>query len=322
MVKPVPTLGERARGMLLGHAAGNVLGLPAQHLGAEAIAAQWPAGIRDVERRDTPASPWDDDVALSLILGEELLNSPVDLRRIASRWAVWARTDGRGIGRQTRAALEYFEAHGVPPGNEANAGASSAGHSAGNGPLSRTLPLALATLNSPRNLVSASWHIAALTHPDPRAGWSAVALTVAAARLLGGYRDFVPDVLEVLRANDSPAEVVEAVRRVPLERRDALPLDPGSAGLAVPTLEIALWFAYHEPLLERGVRWLAGAGGDTDTNAAAAGGLMGARDGERAVPDRWVAELADPDRLRRLADALTAPHIAASSPSHFSQSEP
>lgn len=322
MVKPVPTLAERARGMLLGHAAGNVLGLPAQGLGtAAAIAARWPAGVRDVERLDTPESPWDDDVALAVILGEELLTSPVDLRRIAERWARWARTDGRGIGRQTRAALAHFDSHGVPPPATAADGAD-APRAAGNGPLSRTLPLALATLNSRRNLISATWHIAALTHPDPRAAWSAVAVSVAAARLLEGHRDFVPDVLEVLRANDSPAEVVEAVRKVPLERRESLPLEPGSAGLAVATLEIALWFAWHEPVLERGVIWLAGAGGDTDTNAAMAGGLMGARDGERAVPARWIAALPEPDRLRQLADRLTAPHITESSPSNPSPSEP
>jgi ADP-ribosylglycohydrolase len=69
-------------------------------------------------------------------------------------------------------------------------------------------------------------------------------------------------------------------------------------------VEIALWFAYHEPNLERGLVWLANAGGDTDTNAAVAGGLMGARDGESAVPARWVEALPEPERLRSLATRL------------------
>jgi ADP-ribosylglycohydrolase len=72
-------------------------------------------------------------------------------------------------------------------------------------------------------------------------------------------------------------------------------------------VEIALWFAYHEPDLERGLIWLAGAGGDTDTNAAIAGGLMGARDGEGAIPARWLDAIPDLDRIRRLADQLIAP---------------
>jgi ADP-ribosylglycohydrolase len=311
VVKRALTLAERARGMLLGHAAGNALALPTEGLGAGEIARRWPAGVHDIERRDTTESPWDDDVALSLILGEELLSSPVDLRRIMQRWAAWAMRDGRGIGVQTGAALRHFEAHGSPP--------TAAGLPT-NGALSRTLPLALATLGSGRNRISASWHIAALTHPHPEAAWAAVALTVAAARLLSGHRDFVPDVLEVLRANESPAPVVDAVRRVPIGRREALPVGAAATGLAAATLEIALWFAWHEPDLERGLTWLAGAGGDSDTNAAVAGGLMGARDGEAAVPARWLAALPDPDRLRRLADALAAPHIPDSASSNPSES--
>jgi ADP-ribosylglycohydrolase len=53
-----------------------------------------------------------------------------------------------------------------------------------------------------------------------------------------------------------------------------------------------------------------------------AGGLMGARDGERAVPARWLAALPDAARLRELADGLAAPHIAQSSSSNPSQSKP
>lgn len=297
MVKTVPTLAERARGAMLGFAAGNALGLPGQELGdAAAIARRYPDGLWEIERRDTPASPWDDDVALALILAEELLQPAVDLRRIAERWGEWARNDGRGIGPRTRAALAHLAREGTPPPMD--------GGPATNGAVSRCLPVALATLASPRNLVSGTYHIAALTHPDPSSAWSAVVVNVAAARLLGGGRDFVPDVLEALGANAAPAELVEAVRRVPLERREDLLVAGAAAGLAIGTAEIALWFAHHEPMLERGLVWLASAGGDADTNAAVAGGLMGARDGERAVPARWVAALPDPDHLRHLADHL------------------
>jgi ADP-ribosylglycohydrolase len=298
VVKPAPTLAERARGLLIGHAAGNALGLPAQDLATgAAIAAAYPHGIRDIARRDTPDSPWDDDVALSIILAEELLIRPIDLRRLAQRWAAWAREDGRGIGATTREALRHIAEHGVPPAEPGRAT---------NGAMSRALPVALATLGSLRNLVSGTYHTAALTHADPLAAWSAVAVNVAAARLLAGHRDFVPDVIGALRVNEAPAAVVDAVRRVPLIRREALAIESPAAGQAVPTAEIALWFAHHEPNLERGLIWLVNAGGDADTNAALAGGLMGARDGESAIPERWRAALPDPDRLGGLATRLVA----------------
>ena len=58
---------------------------------------------------------------------------------------------------------------------------------------------------------------------------------------------------------------------------------------------------WHEPNLEEGLIWLANAGGDSDTNAAVAGGLLGARDGEPAIPARWIAALPEVERLRSLA---------------------
>jgi len=282
---------------MLGHAAGNVLGVPAEFLHTpEAIASRFPGGVTDVVRQDTPDSPHDDDLALTLIFAEELLEPEVDLRRLALRWAEWAERDGRGIGLWTRTALAHIRTHDAPPG--------SAGGQAGNGVLSRCLPLALRTLGSPASLVSGTYHTAVLTHPDERCGWGAVAVNLAAACFLQGRRDFLGDVLEVLRNNDAPAELLTAIRRVPLERQTELPVTGASAGYVVHGVEIALWFAYHEPSLERGLRWLVNAGGDTDTNAAVAGGLMGARDGERAVPARWIAGLPDADRIRNLADRL------------------
>jgi ADP-ribosyl-[dinitrogen reductase] hydrolase len=297
MVKPTPTLAARARGALLGHAAGNALGLPTEFLHtSEAIAARFPGGLSEVLREDTPESPWDDDVALAVMLAEALLEPAIDLERLAKRWAAWARDDGRGIGIWTRTALEHILRHDSPP--------ESTGGQAGNGAVSRCFPVALATFDNPRNLIAGTFHTAWLTHPDPRCAWSAVAVNVALARLLQGKRDFVPDVLEALRENDAPAELLDAVRRVPLERREELRVAGPSAGYTVHCMEIALWFAHHEPNLERGLVWLANAGGDTDTNAAVAGGLMGARDGEDAIPARWIGALADADRLRGLAERL------------------
>ncbi len=282
---------------MLAHAAGNALGVPTEFLGtAERIEREFPGGVREILRRDTPESPYDDDLALAVILAEELLEPDIDLRRLAQRWAAWAEQDGRGIGIWTRTALQHVRMHGSPP--------ASTGGQAGNGTISRCLPVALRTFGQPANLVSGTYHTAMLTHPDERCGWGAVAINVAAACFLKGRRDFIGDVLEVLRNNAAPEELMAAVGRVPLEKREELPVTGSAAGYVVHGVEIALWFAYHEPILERGLVWLVNAGGDTDTNAAVAGGLMGARDGEAAVPTRWVEALPDPEWLRSLATRL------------------
>ena len=294
---PPPDLAARARGALLGHAAGNVLGVPTEFLNTpDGILARFPGGIQEVVRQDTAESPYDDDLALTLLLAEELLQPEVDLRRLALAWAAWGERDGRGIGQWTRRALQLIRPHDAPP--------ASTGGQAGNGTISRCLPVALRTFRQPANLVSASYHIAALTHPDDRCTWGAVAVNVAAACFLQGRRDFIGDVIEALRENDAPEELLAVARRVPVVRREDLPVTGPAAGYVVHGVEIALWFAYHEPNLERGLRWLANAGGDTDTNAAVAGGLMGARDGVAAVPARWIDAVPGAERIGALAMGL------------------
>ncbi|MFN8647657.1 MAG: ADP-ribosylglycohydrolase family protein [Gemmatimonadales bacterium] len=292
-----PDLSARARGALLGHAAGNVLGLPAEFLNTpEGIRARFPEGLREVQRQDTADSPYDDDLALTLLLAEELLQPDVDLRRLALAWVEWGERDGRGIGQWTRRALQHIRVHDAPP--------SSTGGQAGNGTISRCLPVALRTFRQPANLVSATYHTAALTHPDDRCTWGAVAVNVAAACFLQGRRDFIGDVIEALRENDAPEELLAVARRVPVVRREELSVTGPSAGYVVHGVEIALWFAHHEPNLERGLLWLANAGGDTDTNAAVAGGLMGARDGVAAVPARWIEAVPGAERIGNLALGL------------------
>lgn len=295
MPRPIPDLPSRARGALLGLAAGNALGVPTEFLGTpEAIQRRFPGGILDIQ--PGAAEPWDDDLALTVVLGEELLEPEVSLERLATRWIEWMRTDGRGIGIWTSIALTHIANHGSPP--------SETGGRAGNGTVSRCIPVALATLNSPRNLISGTYHTAALTHPDERCTWGAVAINIAAHCLLRGIVDFIPEVLQALTENQAPDELIQAVRRVPLQKREKLPVTGPGEGYVVHCVEIALWFAYHEPNFERGLLWLVNAGGDTDTNAAVAGALMGIRDGDGAIPARWLGSLHDAHRLRTLAHRL------------------
>ena len=53
----------------------------------------------------------------------------------------------------------------------------------------------------------------------------------------------------------------------------------------------ALWQLLHAPNLEEAVVDTVMRGGDTDTNAAICGALLGAVYGRSAVPDRWVQTL-------------------------------
>lgn len=207
---------------------------------------------------------------LATILGEELLAPELDLGRAVGRWTGLLAT-AHDLPPDVAEALGYLRDRGAPP---------PPGDSGGAGGLAvHVAPVALLTADTPANLLSGSWHLAALTHPSPEATWAAVALNVALARLLQGHRDFVADVTEALRSNEAPDELLSRVRRLPIARREEL---APSAPDAARALETALWLSWHEPKPLRGLAWLADEGAPVSTRAAAAA-LYGAHRGEHAI---------------------------------------
>ena len=225
------------------------------------------------------------------ILAEELAEGRTDVRRLAERWIERHESRPGATDPETAAGLEFLASHGTPP--------PSGGR--GSDILPRLVPVALVAAGSPRTLVSATVHLAALTHPEPEAVWGAVAVNVALGSLLRGRRDFIPDVIEALAGNGAPGHLLAAVRRVPVGRRESLVDPAGAAADAVAGVALALGTAYHEPLAPRGFDRLRERG--PTPVAAAAGALLGARDGEAAVPTRWL----DPERAARwtgLADRM------------------
>jgi hypothetical protein len=96
-------------------------------------------------------------------------------------------------------------------------------------------------------------------------------------------------VVEALRNNAVPEELLAAVRRVPLPARGLSPAADFPPGLALGDAEAALRLAHHEPLLERGLRAVAAPGAGAAGRAGLAGALLGARDGAEAIPDGWTS---------------------------------
>ena len=91
------------------------------------------------------------------------------------------------------------------------------------------------------------------------------------------------------------------------EQQSDLPISVArEAGYVVHCVEIAFWFATHARTLEEALIFLVQAGGDTDTNAALAGALLGARDGESGIPPRWLEHIVGAKGIRSLADRLIA----------------
>ncbi len=302
-----PQLVSRARGALLGLVAGNQLGVPTEHLGTpEAIRKAFPNGVVDLAP-PPKNSPYDDDAAMALLLGESLLASKgFDANDVARRWVKWMKVDGRGIGITTRRALTLIDRGKDPFEAGQLANQENPGRSAGNGSVMRCIPVALRYHDDPDRLIRVSTQQAAITHADERCTWGAAAVNLAARELLHGNIYFIDEVMHRI-GDRAPRVLRDAIHRVPREREGDLPIArAGEAGYVVHCVEIAFWFVTHDRSLEEALIALAQAGGDTDTNAAVAGGLLGARYGEVALPPRWVDQITGSQGIAQLAERLVS----------------
>lgn len=300
-----PELVSRARGALLGLVAGNQLGVPTEHLGTpEAIRHAFPNGIADLAP-PPPNSPYDDDAAMTLLLGESLLERQgFDATDVARRWVKWMKVDGRGIGATTRRALTLIDRGKEPFEAGRLVYEENPRRAAGNGSVMRCVPVALRYHDDVDRLIRVSTQQAAITHADERCTWGAAAVNLAVRELLLGNIYFVEEVLHRI-GDRAPRVLRDAIHRVPREAEHDLPITvTGETGYVVHCVEIAFWFAAHDRSLEDALIHLAHAGGDTDTNAALAGALLGARYGEAALPPRWMGQLVGAQGIGRLAEQL------------------
>ncbi len=293
-------------------AAGNALGLPVEGESAHAIRRHFRAGITEVsvEERDRA---WDDDLAQAAILAEVLLESEdLDPEAFAARLVVWARENGRGIGGLTQSAIDEL-AKGRPSQEAARvAWERNAMSNAGNGAVMRCPPVALRHLRSGADLVQTARTSALVTHYDARCEWSTVVTAVALATCLKGKPVAVQELAGAVEAvggkgwlADSIEQVAEATHSVEGATLKALELDdPVDMGYTLKAMQVALWCMAQSGGFERTVVAVVNEGGDTDTNGAVAGAVMGARHGASSIPSRWLDNIADTQRLTGLADRL------------------
>lgn len=291
------------RGVLLGTAAGNALGLPVEGHSHRSIERHHHGGIHEVEPAELERD-WDDDLAQTAILAEALL-AGFDQADFARRLVQWSGDSGRGIGNLT-ADVTAELAKGTPVQDAARlVWERSAMFAAGNGAIMRTSPVALRHRRSGSELVDIARAQAAVTHYSPLCQWSSAVLCTAVAMLLAGRSPDPQMLADAVTEAGAPGEVAVAMLFVQQRELGELGLDdPMDMGYTLKALQVGLWACEQdddfESVLAEVVRW----GGDTDSNGAIAGAVMGARLGAEAIPERWLRNIPDGKRLIELADAL------------------
>jgi ADP-ribosylglycohydrolase len=157
-----------------------------------------------------------------------------------------------------------------------------------NGSLMRVSPLGIFAAGAPESVVQWARADSRLTHPNPVCQDSCAVFAAAIARAIGqpgSPRDCYRTALEIAERAGVGAEVSQALQ----DAEQAPPDDYLShQGWVLIALQNAFYQLLHAANFEEGVVATVMAGGDTDTNAAIAGALLGAVYGRQAVPRQWL----------------------------------
>ena len=319
---PAPVVADRAVGAVLGSAAGDALG--AHYEFGPSLPAEAPVDMIGGGAFGWAPGEWTDDTQMALAILGVLATGSTDAGEVEAAFRRWHASGPADVGNQTRAELSR-------PGSLAEAARrryeSQPGSSAGNGSLMRTGPVGLAHPRDPASVAALARDLSSLTHADPDCVDACVLWSVAIDHTIyhappsdqpwdwtGSLRSALVQ-LEPERQNRWATLIAEAA--------DAQPTDFTRNGWVVHAFQAALAAICSTPVpeghdaarhlqlaLEQAVR----SGGDTDTVAAIAGAMLGARWGATAVPFRWrrllngrgpdpspAMSAADLDRLARLA---------------------
>lgn len=293
-------LRDRVAGVILGAAVGDALGAGYEFESAP-LGPDGPQMIGGGLGGFAPGE-WTDDTSMAWCVLEAAaggggLCSDRALTAVARNFRDWYDSGPADIGVQTRQVLRSAG----PAPTAAQCTAAAAAHfvrnerSAGNGSLMRTAPVALAHLGDTEAIVRAATAVSALTHGDPRTGQACVLWSLAIDRAV---REQVLDIRSGLTELDDEARGYWTDRIDEAEQGPPGRFTPN--GWVVTALQAA-WSAIHHTAIQDNLvpaegpdRHLAdslvaaiGIGNDTDTVAAIAGGLLGARWGAVAVPADW-----------------------------------
>ncbi len=306
---PPPAMEDRALGCLAGLAVGNVLGLAVESRSREEVllrlGAKGPFTRLPIEERNRD---WDDDLAMAMALSEALVYlgpgvEHLDTDSILAAYLVWLRSGSRGIGSLTREVLLKSFAGEPDAAQHVWKARCERGHPPlGNGAAMRIAPLGVAFAAEPWRIPLLASEDAALTHFDPICRQTAGLIALLSAGLVRAER--APLTFARTQAGPLLPEVAEAFNPVSLEELALRRLDSWDMGSTLVALKVAVSvLASGMPYVEA-LPWVIRQGGDTDTNGAIVGALLGSRDGVSAIPIEWRECVSQGDRILQVGRQL------------------
>ena len=270
----------RAQGCLLGQLAGDSLGSLVEFQSSASIKRQYPERIRDMEDGGTwnlIAGQPTDDSELALMLARTLVKKGAfDRGAIREAYLFWFNSRPFDIGSTTATGLE----------NRHNPSSQS------NGALMRVSPLGIFGTNYASTQV-AEWarQDAAITHIHQVCQTVSALFAMAIAYVIRTGCDAETLYAQIVAWADE-IDADESIVKVIRDAQDAPPADfYFQQGWVLIAFQNALYQLLHAPDTEEAIIDTVMSGGDTDTNAAICGALLGAVNGLESIPERWQETL-------------------------------
>ena len=266
---------SRAQGAWIGQLAGDSLGSLVEFLTPEEIQARYPGGLSRLETGGvwgTLAGQATDDSEMALALARCLVKTErYDAAAVREAYVAWLGSEPYDIGSTTRGSLSTGVANTT---------------SQANGSLMRVSPIGIAF--GPDAAFAAAYEDAGLTHAHPvcRQATAVYAYALSFAIRSGPAPE---QVYAHAKGVASHPALIESLDRA----KDAAPADfVKNQGWVLTAFENAFYQLLHAKSVEAALSDTVKRGGDTDTNAAIAGALLGAVHGLRSMPHQWVDRIA------------------------------
>jgi ADP-ribosyl-[dinitrogen reductase] hydrolase len=293
---------DRVVGSLLGQALGDALGAPFEFLRSRNVPSPLPAFERPWLGRP-PGSTTDDTAMARNLVRSLVARHGFDAADLVHRHVEWFRSEPPDVGTLVGRVLRRVE-RGEDAATAAQAIWAERGPevSAGNGSVMYCAPLGLAYANRPDELHELAPAMSVLTHFDGRCRTACLAVTLGVGALVRGEAadDAARSALTAVEDLEGGEELEFLVEAAGSSRA----IDGPDQGFCLFTAGVAFQALVSGGDAETELRRVVSLGGDTDTNAAVAGALLGARDGSNGLPPQWVERLEDADAIRIEAEAL------------------
>jgi ADP-ribosyl-[dinitrogen reductase] hydrolase len=308
---------DRIKGLLLGTAVGDSVGLPAEGISRRRnkllFRGKWHQGLI------FDYGMISDDTEHTIFIAQCLIacgdSEEIFIKRLAWCLKLWLLSLPAGVGLATLKSIVKLWLRFSP--------LKSGVYSAGNGAAMRSSIIGAYFANNLPKLDVFVTLSTKITHSDPRALIGAKAIAYITAWIIREDLKECPDIDEleaILRLiEDKETEWLNLTDQLIYSLKQGLSVSEfaeligqkkGISGYVYKTVPMAIyaWY-YHFDNFQDALEAVFNCGGDTDTTGAITGALCGVTGGESAIPRQWIEKIFDfprnPQLLIKIADKLT-----------------